>query len=87
MMTLEERTNDMLDRYGECCNRQTAAKILGRSVSHIGTMLRDGRLDFVCGGTMVDVRSIARYICQPKQEDFEAKRRAAMLRNRSNWAV
>lgn len=87
MLTLEERTNDMLDRYGECCNRTAAAKILGRSVSHIGTMLKDGRLEYACGGTMVDMRSIARYISQPKQEDFEARRRKAMLNNRSNWAV
>jgi hypothetical protein len=35
----------------------------------------------------VDVRSIARYICQPAQEDFEAKRRRYKRRHGTEWAV
>ena len=36
-----------------------------------------------CAGEMVDVRSIAAYICQPKQADFEARVR----RSGRVWAV
>jgi hypothetical protein len=46
-------------------------------------MLADGRLETACAGEMVDVRSIAAYICQPKQADFEAKVR----RSGRVWAV
>ena len=86
-MSLKERTRDMIERYGEVCKRVTAAKILGKSTGSIRTMLMDGRLDYACGGEMVDVRSIARYICKPAQEDFEARKRRYRQRHNSNWAV
>lgn len=52
--------------YGEACTRVTAAKILSRTPGTVREMLKDGRLDYACGGAMVDVRSIARYICRPR---------------------
>lgn len=82
-MSAEARLNDMLERYGEVCKRTTAARILDCSTSKIGNMLRDGRLATACGGDMVDVRSIAAYICQPKQADELARQR----RMGRKWAV
>ena len=82
MMIQEERTNDMLNRYGEVCTRAKAAHILGRSYQTIVNMLDDGRLQWACAGTMVDVRSIARYINQPRQ--VESERRARRIREKYN---
>ncbi len=81
--TAEERMNDMLERYGEVCKRAVAARILGCSDSKIKNMIRDGRLETACGGTMVDVRSIAAYICQPRQANELARQR----RMGRKWAV
>ena len=61
-MTENERAAIMVEQHGECCTRTSAAKILGRSVSFVRLALADGRLETACGGTMVDVRSIARYL-------------------------
>ena len=82
-MNEQERMNDMLERYGEVCKRAVAARILGCSPSKIKTMLTDGRLSGACGGTMVDVRSIAAYICKPKRADELARQR----RMGRKWAV
>jgi len=38
-------------------------------------MLADGRLALACAGTMVDVRSIAAYIQQPRQIDELTRQR------------
>lgn len=54
--------DDMIERYGEVCTRQTAMKILSVAPKTMYNMLHDGRLDFACGDTMVDVRSICRFI-------------------------
>lgn len=70
-----DRLNDMLARYGEVCTRTRAAKILGCGVGKIKNMLNDGRLETACGGAMVDVRSIAAYIVQPRQADEMARQR------------
>lgn len=86
-MTPEERADLLVDRHGEVCTKTVAARILGRSFNTIKAMLADGRLDYACGGEMVDVRSIARYICQPKAEDFEARKRRMKVRRKSSWAV
>ena len=86
-MSLQERTSDMVARYGEVCTRAKAARILGRCFTTINAMLDDGRLQWACAGTMVDVRSIARYIEQPKQADFEAKKRQIKLKYNSEFAV
>lgn len=74
-MTPNDRMADMLERYGEVCKRTVAARILGCSVGKIANMLRDGRLALACGGEMVDVRSIADYITQPRQIDELARQR------------
>ena len=82
-MTLNDRLTDMLERYGEVCTRVAAAKILGCCTGKIKNMLHDGRLETACGGTMVDVRSIAKYIAQPRQSDEAARQR----RKGRKWAV
>lgn len=82
-MTPNDRLADMLERYGEVCTRVAAARILGCSTGKIKCMLHDGRLETACGGTMVDVRSIARYIAQPRQIDEAARQR----RKGRKWAV
>lgn len=82
-MNEQDRMNDMLERYGEVCKRAVAARILGCSSSKIKHMLEDGRLSSACAGTMVDVRSIAAYICKPKQADELARQR----RMGRKWAV
>ena len=80
---MADRMTDMLERYGEVCTRVAAARILGCSTGKIKNMLKDGRLETACGGTMVDVRSIAKYIAQPRQSD-EAVRQRRMGRK---WSV
>lgn len=86
-ITLEERTEMMVQMYGEVCTKAAAARILGRNIRTLYNMIEDGRVDEACEGTMVDVRSIARYIQQPKQADFEAKQRKIKLKYNSEFAV
>lgn len=86
-MTTEERTEMMVRMYGEVCTKAAAARILGRNIKTLGNMIDDGRIDEACAGTMVDVRSIARYISAPKQEDFEARKRRVKLKYNSEFAV
>ena len=82
-MTPSDRLTDMLERYGEVCTRVAAARILGCSTGKIKCMLHDGRLETACDGEMVDVRSIAEYIVQPRQSDEAARQR----RKGRKWAV
>lgn len=77
------REEYMVERYGEAVKIVTAAKILDRDRSTITRMIRDGRLESVCGGEMVCVHSIARYIEKPKVEDHKARHRRAGHK----WAV
>ena len=86
-MTRNEREEYMTERYGEVCNKTAAARILGCSIGKIKSMLKAGRIDTACGGTMVDVRSIARYICAPEQSEFEARKVRYKQRKGTNWAV
>jgi hypothetical protein len=79
-MTNDERTELLVERYGECCTRERAAKILGRSSRTISRMLEDKRLAALCGGTMVDVRSVAAYMVNPALNDFNARQRARRAR-------
>ena len=78
-----DRMSDMLSRYGEVCKRSVAARILGCSKGKIRAMLEDGRLELACGGTMVDVRSIAAYITRPREMNAEARQR----KMGRTWAV
>ena len=65
------RMDDMVERYGEICTQQVAGKILGVVPRTIARMMEEGRLRRV--GKRVDVRSIAAYIKNPEQKNFEAK--------------
>lgn len=56
-------------KYGECCTRVTAGQILNRSPASISQMVRDGRLQTVCEGKKIDMRSIAVYMDDAKRED------------------
>lgn len=70
-MEYNERLNDMVERYGECCSQEKAAKILGKCSRTIRRMLDDGRLTLLNAG--VDVRSIAYYIMKPEQNSYETR--------------
>lgn len=83
----KERMDDMLARYGEVCSKAEAGRILRRSINTINAMLEDGRIDYACGGGRVDVRSIARYICMPRQEDFRARQKRAKERTGCKYRV
>ncbi len=83
----ESRAESMARMYGEVCSKSQAARILGCSTGSIARMIADGRLSDACSGTKVDVRSIAAYIEKPAEIDYEARRRKAMLKNGSSWAV
>ena len=83
MMSQLEREQLLVAQHGEVTTITNAAKILSRARNTIMAMLADGRLDRACEGTMVDVRSIARYITAPRQEEHEAKLR----RSGRKWAV
>lgn len=77
----------LVDKYGEVCNKTRAAKILSKTTNTINAMIRDGRLNAACGGTMVDVRSIARYIAAPKDEEIAARIRRRIERTGSSWVI
>lgn len=64
------RLDDMLERYGEVCTQEKAAKILGIVSRTVRTMMNDGRLKNV--GSRVDVRSICEYIENPRKANFDA---------------
>lgn len=82
-MTLKEREELMVAQYGEVCSKAAAGRIISRNADTIRRMIEDGRLDAACGGTAVDVRSIARYIMSPKEEDFKARN----VRAGRKWVV
>lgn len=82
-MTREEREQLLVAQYGEVTTVTNAARALSRARNTIMAMLNDGRLDWACEGTRVDVRSIARYIMAPRREDHEARIR----RSGRKWAV
>lgn len=86
-MTLEERTLAMVNLYGEVCTKANAARILGRTSQTVRNMIEDGRIDLACGGDMVCVRSIARYIQQPKQADNAARTDRFKRKYHSDFSV
>lgn len=86
-ITTDERTALMVQMYGEVCTKAEASRILRRNIRTVQNMIKDGRIDEACGGTMVDVRSIARYISTPKQADFEARKRQIKRKYNSDFAV
>lgn len=86
-MTLEERTRMMVREYGEVCSKAQAGRIISRTSATIKRMIADGRLEAACAGTMVDVRSIARFIDEPEKADFEARKRKLKFKYNSEFAV
>ena len=85
-MSIRERTEDMVTRYGEAVKLTTAARILDRDRKTIYRMIEDGRLETACAGTMIDVYSIARYICQPAQDNRRARMHKP-INPASRWAM
>ena len=69
-MTREE---EMDRQWGEVESQTKAGRILSRHPNTIRAMIDDGRLQAACAGTMVDVRSIARYIEAPAVENRKAR--------------
>ena len=67
MMPNDERLKDMLERYGEVCMKNEAARILSVSVHTIYVMIHDGRLRAI--GKYIDVRSIYEYITVPRERN------------------
>lgn len=87
-ISFEEFTNLMVKAHGEACKRSEAARILGCNPRTINHMLDDGRLDWACAATRVDVRSIARYKISPAREDEAARVRKLKKRNGTDiWLV
>lgn len=82
-MTLKEREDLLTAQHGEVTSFANAGRILSRNSKTIKAMLDDGRIDYACEGTRADVRSIARYIMAPRQEDFKARQR----RSGRKWSV
>lgn len=78
----KSRLDDMVERYGEICTQRMAGKILGVVPRTIARMMEDGRLRRV--GNRVDVRSIAAYIEDPEQKNFEARVRNGAPTSRLN---
>ena len=86
-MTLEELTEAMVKLYGEACTKAQAGRILNRTNQTIYKMIEDGRIDEACAGKMIDVRSIARYIHEPRKQDFESRKRKLMAKYHSEFSV
>lgn len=57
-----DRHAAMVAKHGEACTKAQAARIISCGTATINAMLRDGRIRSACGGTRVDVRSLADYI-------------------------
>lgn len=87
MIDYNDRATVMVLLHGEVCSKQKAGELLHCGVSKISSMIDDGRLDAACEGKKVDVRSIARYIAAPAQQDDEARIRRLKKRNGSGFAV
>ena len=88
-MNPNERERLMVESYGEACSLKTAGHIIGRSPSTIRKMADEGRIAYACEGTRIDVRSLARYICAPKQIDSETRLRKRRERDgvQCEWKV
>jgi len=68
-----DRHAAMVEKYGEACTKTTAAKLISCSTQTIGAMLKDGRILAACGGSRVDVRSLADYIENRGEKNREAR--------------
>jgi hypothetical protein len=70
--TLETTESLYVKSYGEVCSKAQAARILSVDTRTINRMIADGRLKDACIGRKVSVRSIARFVCEPKVVCAEA---------------
>lgn len=86
-MTLDERIDDMLGRYGEACTKAQASKIMGCIYYKIRAMLEDGRLRTDCAGSIVDVRSMEEYICVPSTVEEIARKERLRKKLNATWVV
>ena len=66
---------DLVSVYGERVNKKTASEILGVTRATVYAMLTNGRIAGACGGKMVSVRSLARYMEAPFTGTKKYKRR------------
>ena len=87
MVNFEERADLMVRAYGEVCKRSDAARLLNVDSRTINAMLSDGRLDWACQGTRVDVRSIARFIAAPAEAEENARIERLKRRAGSEYVV
>ena len=87
MIDYGDRATVMVLLHGEVCGKREAGKILGCGTAHINSMLEDGRLDYACEGKKVCVRSIARYIAEPRKADEEARIRRVKMKYKTEFAV
>lgn len=87
MIDYGDRATVMVLLHGEVCGKKEAGRILGCGTAHINSMLKDGRLDYACEGKKVCVRSIARYIAEPRKADEEARIRRVKMKYKTEFAV
>lgn len=86
-MTQIEREQQLTSEYGEVCTKTTAARILNKVPRTISRYIQAGILDSACAGSMVDVRSIARYIHQPATAMNEARLCRTKAKYSTDYAV
>ena len=86
-MTYDERSRILIEQYGESCTKAAAGRIMGCDPRTISRWIDDGRIEDACGGTRVDVRSLARYLSAKKQIDEEARKRRLSLRYNCEFVV
>lgn len=85
---LRERTEDMISRHGEVVRKSYAAQhILHCSTAKVRQLLEAHCLEYACGGTMIDMYSIARYICNRDEEEFKARQYRAAKKTNCKWRV
>lgn len=63
-VSLLNRANELVTRYGEYVDKTVATSILGVTRATVYAMLADGRICGACEGRRVDVRSIAQYMAR-----------------------
>lgn len=87
MIDFNNREEIMVRMYGEVTSKRDAAKILSVSTSKIKSMVNDGRIEAACAGTMIDVRSLARYIAEPKAMEEIGRINRIKAKNDTRWAI
>lgn len=86
-MTPEDRERLLVGDHGEVCTKATAARILSKTPRTITRWINAGIIDSACAGSMVDVRSIARYISQPADTVHESRLQRTKTKYNTEYAV